>query len=229
MKIERTWAMPNKNTFTIQPISQLLVEEKVGFGKWIDPFAGFHSPAQLTNDLNPDAPTLFHEDARDWLQEIQETFDGGLFDPPYSISQAVEVYKGFGKEVLGRGPGNMGYWADIKNELGRLIRPGGKVICCGWSSQGLGKSRGFSMTRVLLVPHGGSKNDTIVTVEIKEEGYSGYVYKDVLESLTPEQAEDLGNWMSGQTMALRDTEDGLQSIIYAWDYDRWLKGLPVID
>jgi len=32
---------------------------------------------------------------------------------------------------------------------------------------GIGKNRGFEMTRILLVPHGGSKNDTIVTVETK--------------------------------------------------------------
>lgn len=40
-------------------------------------------------------------------------------------------------------------------------------MCCGWSSQGLGLGRGFTMTEILLVPHGGSKNDTIVTVETK--------------------------------------------------------------
>lgn len=34
---------------------------------------------------------------------------------------------------------------------------------------GLGKNRGFKMTRILLVAHGGSKNDTIVTVEIKND------------------------------------------------------------
>ncbi len=44
---------------------------------------------------------------------------------------------------------------------------GGKAICFGWSSMGLGKNRGFEMKRILLVPHGGSKNDTIVTVETK--------------------------------------------------------------
>jgi len=37
----------------------------------------------------------------------------------------------------------------------------------GWNSMGLGINRGFRMDRILLVPHGGSKNDTIVTVETK--------------------------------------------------------------
>ena len=64
---------------------------------------------------------------------------------------------------------------------------------------------------------------------IEREGYAGYIYENVLASLTSEQAEDLQNWMSGQTMALDETPNGHQTIIYAWDYDRWLKGLPVID
>ena len=34
-------------------------------------------------------------------------------------------------------------------------------------SNGIGKNRGFEMLEILLVPHGGSKNDTIVTVERK--------------------------------------------------------------
>ena len=32
---------------------------------------------------------------------------------------------------------------------------------------GVGIKRGFEMTRILLVPHGGNKNDTICTVEVK--------------------------------------------------------------
>ena len=51
--------------------------------------------------------------------------------------------------------------------MARILKPGGKAICFGWNSMGLGKNRGFEMTRILLVPHGGSKNDTICTVEVK--------------------------------------------------------------
>jgi len=61
----------------------------------------------------------------------------------------------------------MGYWGDIKNEMARIIKPHGIAICCGWSSGGIGKNRGFEILEILLVPHGGSKNDTIVTVERK--------------------------------------------------------------
>lgn len=34
---------------------------------------------------------------------------------------------------------------------------------------GIGLKRGFEMIEILLVPHGGSKNDTIVTVERKSQ------------------------------------------------------------
>lgn len=51
MIINRVWAMPNKWTFQIQPITEL-IKRYVGDGKgWIDPFAGMTSPAEITNDL----------------------------------------------------------------------------------------------------------------------------------------------------------------------------------
>ena len=43
----------------------------------------------------------------------------------------------------------------------------GKVISFGWNTAGIGKTRGFEIKRTLIVPHGGSKNDTLCTVEIK--------------------------------------------------------------
>ena len=36
-----------------------------------------------------------------------------------------------------------------------------------WNSNGVGKKRNFEMVEVLLFPHGGSKHDTIVTVDKK--------------------------------------------------------------
>ena len=159
--------MPNKWTFTIKPIKELLVEE-MGTGDWADPFAGYNSPANFTNDLNPDAKAKFHMDALAFLRKLETgAFHGVLFDPPYSISQAAECYKSYGKEKLVINVANMGYWAACKDEVARILRPGGKAIVFGWSTNGIGKGRGFEMTRILIVPHGGSKNDTLVTVEKK--------------------------------------------------------------
>lgn len=165
--MSRQWAMPNKWTFTIPPIKQLLAEE-MDDGLWCDPFAGENSPAELSNDLREDMPTRYHMDALAFLKTIEgDSCDGVLYDPPYSITQAKICYEGCGMDKLETKPTSMKYWADCKNEIARISKVGGKVICFGWNSMGLGKNRGFEMQRILLVPHGGSKNDTIVTVEQK--------------------------------------------------------------
>ena len=168
VKMERLWAMPSHKTFQISPIARLLDEEGAGNGIWVDPFAGSASLATITNDLNPDTSAQSHQDALVFLSELPSDFaDGVLFDPPYSITQAAEMYANFGAEKLSYHPSNMGYWAAVKDQLARILKVGGTAICFGWSSMGLGKSRNFVLQRVLLVPHGGSKNDTIVTVETK--------------------------------------------------------------
>ena len=160
LPIERVWAMPNKWTFTIKPIAELLKEEVVGLT--IDPFAGNNSPAQEQNDIEENVGSIDadHKDALTYLKGKRTArYDTALYDPPYSITQA----RMYGKKEFS----SMKYWADVKNEIARILRPGGKAICFGWSSMGLGKNRGFEMKRILLVPHGGSKNDTLCTVEQK--------------------------------------------------------------
>jgi hypothetical protein len=167
MNIQRTWAMPSKWTFTIKPIKELL-EREVKDGLWCDPFAGENSPARVTNDLNPKRPATHHMDALEFLKsQPSNHFDGVLFDPPYSITQAKTCYEGMGMDKLDTKPTSMKYWGDCKTEVARITKPGGKVICFGWNSMGVGINRGFEMKLVLLVPHGGSKNDTIVTMECK--------------------------------------------------------------
>jgi hypothetical protein len=80
-----------------------------------------------------------------------------LFDPPYSITQAAQCYKDYGKDKLERSVANMGYWADCKNEVSRILKPNGIALICGWNSNGIGKNRGFEMLEIVLVPHGGRK------------------------------------------------------------------------
>ena len=169
--ISRVWAQPSAHTFTIDPIAQLLVEHVHDRTRWLDPFAGFHSilPVDRQNDLNPETPAMDHEDALDWLKRQQtEEYDGVLYDPPYSLRQAAEVYKSFG--VSQHQVTNMGYWAQCRDEAARVVKPGGRAICFGWNSGGLGNSRLFQLERILMVPHGGARNDTLVTVERKKGG-----------------------------------------------------------
>ena len=165
------WAMPNKWTFTIKPIKQLLQEEMNG-GAWIDPYCGLYSPAIIKNDLNPNSNAHYNLDALEFLNHLDSyggKYDGCLFDPPYSLRQLKECYESVGikpEPVVF----NANYQAKQKDIISRIIKPGGKSICFGWHSNGIGKTRGFEIERILLVAHGRQHNDTIVTVERKVNG-----------------------------------------------------------
>jgi len=160
--------MPNSKTFTIKPIKQFVEDEVNKGGVIVDPFANECKYGTIRNDLNPEFDTDYHMDALQFLQSLDdESADLVLYDPPYSISQASEMYKSYGKEKLEINVANMKYWAECKNNVARILKPNGRVICCGWNTNGLGKGRGFEMTSILIVSHGGSKNDTLVTLEYK--------------------------------------------------------------
>jgi len=170
--INRVWAMPNRWTFKIPPIAELLARY-VGDGKgWIDPFAGMYSPAELTNDLNPEMPTQQHLDVFDYVDTLKGLYLGCLFDPPYSLDQITRSYQEYGgKSKLGFAKNGAldptGNWTIVKNKISKAIKPRGLVICFGWNSGGFGKGRGFNLEEILLVCHGAGHNDTICTVERK--------------------------------------------------------------
>lgn len=167
MIINRVWSMPSRWTFQIKPIAELL-SRHVGDGKgWIDPFAGENSPAEITNDLNPNIPAKYHFDALDFLKSLSGTFNGCLLDPPYSPRQVKECYDSIGRHME-QDDALLGYKrGQYKSVLAPLIIPGGKVITCGWNSVGMGIGLGFELIEILLVCHGSDHNDTIVTVEHK--------------------------------------------------------------
>lgn len=162
----RKWAMPNKNTFSIKPINELIMSE-LDDGIWIDPFANTNKIATITNDLNPEFDTDYHLDALEFLKLFDdESIDGVLYDPPYSPRQVSECYNDFGYNVTWDTT-KASFWSNHKKEISRILKNGGKAITFGWNSGGIGKNYGFTKTKILLVAHGGWHNDTICTVEIK--------------------------------------------------------------
>lgn len=166
MKITREWAMPSAHTFTIKPIADLLKRYDIQ-PNWIDPFAGFNSPAGMTNDINKDAPTSHHMEADKFVELFEdEQFNGALFDPPYSNRQISEHYKK-ADLIPTQKDTSAEFYSRVKNPLAKKIKKGGICISFGWNSQGMGKTRGFEIIEILLVAHGGAHNDTIVTVEKK--------------------------------------------------------------
>ena len=159
--------MPSKDTFTIKPIAELLSRYvPVGGKGWIDPFAGENSPAEYTNDHNPEKPTTHHLEAMDFVNEIQEEFEGALFDPPYSYRQVSEHYKVLGKKATQLDTSTR-FYNRVLNPLADKIKKGGIVISFGWNTNAMGKNRGYEIIEILIVAHGGHHNDTLVTVEQK--------------------------------------------------------------
>lgn len=165
MLINRVWSMPNANTFDIKPIKELI-------GRYynensIDPFANKNKIASITNDLDEQYDTDYHLDALDFLEIFgDKSIDLVLYDPPYSPRQVSECYTKLGRTV------NMqttqsSYWSNHKKQIGRIVKENGHVVTCGWNSGGIGKKYGFEIVEILLVPHGGWHNDTIITVEKK--------------------------------------------------------------
>ncbi len=143
--------MPNKRTFDIKPIKKLIEKQSVNVSKWIDPF-----------------PYPYKKDALECLSEFNnDSVEGVLFDPPYSPRQLKECYDNLGMTLTDT---KSSVWAKWKDEIARVIQPGGKCISFGWNSNGLGKKRGFKIIKILIVAHGGNHNDTIVTIERKEQG-----------------------------------------------------------
>ena len=157
--------MPDHKTFNIKPIGEMLDVEIVG-EDWADPFARDSTRAKYTNDINPKVSATHNMDALDFLKTFDdESLDGVLYDPPYSLRQIKECYDGIGKSLTQHE--TQYFFSDMKKEIARVLKPGGKVISFGWNSGGIGKTLGMELQSVILICHGGVHNDTIITVEIK--------------------------------------------------------------
>lgn len=172
--INRTWAMPSPDTFSIPAIADLLrrwvLPERSERLVCVDPFARNATWGTITNDLNPETSALFHEEATTFLRGCAERgvrADVVLFDPPYSPRQISECYKGVGLSVGIRETQSGRLYKDVREGLDLLLKDNGIAISFGWNSGGFGIGRGFTIEEILLVAHGGARNDTIVVVERK--------------------------------------------------------------
>jgi len=164
LSIPVIWCMPSRWTFQIKPIKELLIRYNVGIG-WADPFAGKYSPAQITNDLNPEMDTTYHLEAEDFTYKLTPYWNF-LFDPPYSLSRVAACYKSFG--IKGWTKDNpTGGFNKVKDRITELTTKNNIVISFGWNTIGLGKKRGFEKIDGLCLEHGGNRNNTLVIVERK--------------------------------------------------------------
>jgi hypothetical protein len=169
--MSRVWAMTSPDTFTIRPVRELLARwVKVGM-HGCDAFARNSKWAAITNDLNPDTSAMYHRDALEFLRSRQDgEFCFHLCDPPYSAHQVKRNYQDIGRKVLGYDVHRQKFFRELKDEMDRTLRRGGFVISFGWNSGGMGRTRGYARVEILLVAHGGVRNDTICVVERKPGG-----------------------------------------------------------
>lgn len=171
MIMSRTFAMPHGDTFSIKPIGDFVKKwlDKTPWTTGIDMFARNNRLVQLTNDLNPATSAQCHMDAEDFCKQLagRVTCQIALFDPPYSPRQISECYKGIGREVTTEDTQNAALYKRVRDALDPLMAPGAIVLSFGWSSNGMGKTRDYSIEEILLVAHGGAHNDTICLAERK--------------------------------------------------------------
>lgn len=161
--------MPSSDTFSIQPIRSFIDRWLTPVAISVDPFARNSMLATYRNDLNPDTAAEFHLDAAEFCHGLggsRPFADVVLFDPPYSPRQMSEVYHAVGKRGM-ESTQNARLYKEVRDELDRILKPGGIALSFGWNSAGFGNGRGYEMAEVLLVAHGGAHNDTICVAERK--------------------------------------------------------------
>lgn len=162
--VDRCWAMPSKHTFSVPPIRELISQYWIN-GVTIDPFANTARLATITNDLDPAVGADYCMDATDFLAMFSTaSVDLVLYDPPFSPRQVSECYRKLRRTVDWQTT-QASFWRRHKEQISRIVRPGGIVISCGWNSGGIGTKYGFEKLHIRMVAHGGSHNDTIVVVE----------------------------------------------------------------
>ncbi len=169
MIMNRVWAMPNKNTFDIQPIKEFVSKYMNKSTISIDPFARNTEYATYRNDLNPETNQDYHLHALDFINKLKSDgvkADLVIFDPPYSPHQTKECYDGFGISMKYEDDGRHG-WSKTRVAISEILNPGGVVLNFGWDTIGMGKKRGMVIEEILLVSHGIGHNDTICMAERK--------------------------------------------------------------
>lgn len=164
---DRKFSMPSAETFSIKPIEEFVLRYLALSTVSVDPFARNRALAIHRNDIDPATTAPSHLDAEDFCKSLGVVVDLALFDPPYSPRQISECYKGFGREVTTKDTQNAALYKRVRDALDPIVKPGGVVLSFGWSSNGMGKGRGYRIEEILLVAHGGAHNDTICIAERK--------------------------------------------------------------
>jgi len=156
--LERICQPLKRYTFQVPKIQKWV--EQVSTGKVLNLFAGItrlnldETRIDLDQETNPD----YCMDALEYVRLAAEQnlfYDTVILDPPYTYRKSMEMYKGHIASPF----------KQLKDELCGIIKLGSKIITFGYHSNSMGRIRGFELTHVLLICHGGAQHDTIAIVE----------------------------------------------------------------
>mgnify|MGYP002866621441 CR=1 FL=1 len=112
--------------------------------------------SEIRNDVDVTMNSNYHMDALDFVTTWKgHTFDVIILDPPYAYRKSMEMYNGHKNSRFN----------EVKNNLTPILKSNGRVITFGYHSVSMGMIRGFSISEILLMSHGGAIHDTIATVE----------------------------------------------------------------
>lgn len=167
----RVWDMPSADTFDVPSINGFVKKYLLKSSVSIDPFARNKRWATYTNDLNPETAAEWHMEAVDFMNMLLKKgvqADLGIFDPPYSLTQVAKSYNDIGLKFKGDENPSGGFPL-VKDAFAKLLVPGAVCLSFGWNSVGIGKKRRFDVEEIMLVCHGGCRNDTICMAERKLE------------------------------------------------------------
>jgi tRNA G10 N-methylase Trm11 len=146
----------HRYTFSVRPIREWV--EQNCEGRTLNLFAGITklNIDEVRNDLDLEAVADYRMDAVEFLRTYKgEKFDTVLLDPPYAYRKSMEMYKGI----------RCSPFRQMKDEICRVLNPGGLVITFGYHSNTMGAGRGFKVEKIALFSHGGAIHDTIASVE----------------------------------------------------------------
>lgn len=167
MIFSRTWAMPNRHTFSIPPIGEFVKRYLSQAIVSVDPFSGDKQWATHNNDLAHGGV-----DAEEFLNTLNRenvVSDLVIFDPPYSPRQVSECYKSIGLKVGMKDTQNAVLYQRVRNAITPILSRRAIILSFGWNTVGMGKSRGFEIIEIMLCCHGGAHNDTICLAERRVE------------------------------------------------------------
>lgn len=167
--MSRKWAMPNSETFTIQPIRDFVEKYLDPCSTSIDPFSRNTQLATHTNDLNPKTKAMYHMECEDFLEMLidqQITADLIIIDPPYSPRQVKECYDDIGIRMAQEDAWGGAIWKRRRALINKLITHNGIVLSFGWNTNGMGGNE-WRIEEIMLVAHGSDHNDTICMAERK--------------------------------------------------------------